>query len=76
MNQIPDWFLRLKEEVWNKLSPFIGTPVNHKMCSDVEQEVNKILRDTPQLITHNGQSVQSISITAGQDGRVAITINH
>ncbi len=76
MNQIPEWFFRLKEKVWDNLSPFIGMPNTPEKAKQVEAITNKIIEESVQPITtNNGQSiVNSVTITCTH-GQMNIQLN-
>lgn len=77
MNQIPDWFFRLKEKVWDELSPFMDKKNTPEKAKQVEEITNKIIREAVvPITTNNGQSVvKSVTITCGHNGHMAINLN-
>lgn len=77
MNSIPEWFFRLKEKVWDELSPFIGTMNTQEKAKQVEEITNKIIREAPvPITTNNGQSVvKSVTISTSLNGQVNLQLN-
>lgn len=53
--EIPQWFIDLRQKVYNQLNEYVGVTLNQRICKEIEEKVNEIISSAPCQITTDGQ---------------------
>lgn len=63
MYEIPEWFLQMKRDAWDKLSRFIGKEITDELCKEIEESTNSLIDGWKQAVTHQGSVVKGVKVT-------------